>query len=61
MSAGQKDDLYDEAVVEFEKSLQLAVKKFGVMKKKVGEIQDVMHDFKQLTPKLESVYMEDIN
>ena len=38
MNSDEKDNLFDQAIVEFEKSLQLAVKKFNVMKKKVGEI-----------------------
>ena len=46
MSSQQKDSLFEEAIVEFEKSLQLALKKFGVMKTKVGEIQEIMADFK---------------
>lgn len=61
MNQDAKDDLYDQAIVEFEKSLQLALKKFSVMKKKVGEIQDIMHDFKQTTSKMESLYMRDAN
>lgn len=61
MNSEEKDNLFDEAIVEFEKSLQLALKKFGVMKTKVGEIQGLMHDFKKATGKLESLYMKDIN
>lgn len=61
MSPEDKDNLFDEAIVEFEKSLQLALKKFSVMKTKVTEIQDMMHDFKGSTGRLESLYMKDIN
>lgn len=61
MNREQKDDLFDEATTEFEKSIKLAVNKFGVMKKKVGEITDIMHDFKMQTSKLESLYMRDVN
>lgn len=61
MSQDQKDDLFDEAIVEFEKSLQLALKKLSIMRTKVTEMSDIMQDFKASTGKLESLYMKDIN
>ena len=61
MNSDQKDDLFDQAIVEFEKSLQLALKKFSVMKKKVGDIKDTMNEFRVSTTKLESLYMRDNN
>ena len=61
MSQDQKDDLFDEAIVEFEKSLQLALKKLSIMRTKVTEMSDIMQDFKASTGKLESLYMKHIN
>ena len=61
MDENELNDLFDTATAEFEKSIGLALKKFGVMKKKVGEITDIMHDFRMQTGKLESLYMKDIN
>lgn len=46
MNEQEKNNLYEEASMEFEKSIALALKKFGVMKTKVAEITDMMHDFK---------------
>lgn len=61
MNEQEKSNLYEEASMEFEKSIALALKKFGVMKTKVADITDLMHDFKMQTGKLESLYMKDIN
>lgn len=61
MTDKEKDDLFDEAIVEFEKSLQLALKKLSIMRTKVTEMSDIMLDFKASTGKLESLYMKDIN
>merc|ERR1711874_199721 len=61
MNSAEKDGLFDEATVEFEKSLQLALKKFSVMKTKVGEIQDLMQQFRGSTSRLESLFVKDID
>ena len=61
MSPEDKDNLFEEATVEFEKSLQLALKKFSVMKTKVTEIQNIMHEFRSWTDRLESLYMKDVD
>ena len=61
MSPQQKDELFEEAIVEFEKSLQLALKKLSIMRTKVTEMSDIMQDFEASTGKLESLYMKDID
>lgn len=53
--------MFDESAVEFEKSLSLAVKKFRIMKTKVGEVQELMGEFKKSSGRLETLYMKDIN
>ena len=53
--------MFEEAIVEFEKSLQLALKKLSIMRTKVIEMSDIMLDFKGTTSMLESLYMKDIN
>ena len=60
MSDEQKDELFDEAIVEFEKSLQIALKKLNIMKSKVQDMSEIMQDFKSSTAKLESLYLKDI-
>lgn len=46
MSEEQKNDLFDEAIVEFEKSLQIALKKLSIMKTKVRDMSSIMQEFK---------------
>ena len=61
MSGEQKDELFEESIVEFEKSLQLALKKLSIMKTKVTEMTDIMSDFEASTGKLEALYIKDID
>ena len=61
MSEEDKNEVFDEAIVEFEKSLQIALKKLSIMKTKVKDMSEIMQDFKQSTTMLEELYIKDIN
>ena len=61
MSEEDKNEIFDEAIVEFEKSLQIALKKLSIMKTKVKDMSEIMQDFKQSTTMLEELYIKDIN
>jgi len=61
MSGEQKDELFDESIVEFEKSLQMALKKLSIMRTKVGDMAVITKDFEASAGKLEVLYMKDID
>ena len=57
MNEDAKDNLFDESVAEFKKSVDLVSKKFKLLEKKVLEMEQFAEEFKQSTMTLEKLYL----
>ena len=60
MDAGQKAQMFDDAMGEFKRSIKLAKSKFGIIDTKMDDIKKFTKDFHLSTDRLEKLYLKDI-
>jgi hypothetical protein len=60
MDKRQAQDLFDDAISDFQTSLNLVKRKFAVIDKKVEELGEITDDFHLSTDKLEALFVRDI-
>jgi len=60
MTDKQKNELFDDAMTEFERSLSLLKKKFSALGTKVSEMSSLTRHFHDATDKMESNFNNDI-
>lgn len=56
----QKAIMFDNVMMEYEQSINLMTKKFGVLDKKLEAMGDLTEDFHSSTDKLELLFKKDI-
>ena len=56
MDTEQKSNLFDDAMMEIQNSINLIRKKFGILDKKIESMGEMTEDFHSSTDKLEDLF-----
>jgi len=60
MDAGQKAERFDDAMIDFKKSIKLIRNKLGLLDIKMTDVSDFTKHFHEKTDQLEKLYLRDI-